>query len=269
MKQSEGAIPRKAGPAQALLRFFGYNPNPHRFLDFLVILYSGALAFWLRMDGFYTETLAAPAVQAYLFSAWTVCLLLWFGLGFFRAACAFSSWRDVGRILLLSAATVGLSMLSGYIVDRLVGVPRSLPLFHFGILFTGFCAIRVFAMICASLAQEVRKESAFTRQDCILVGETRLASAYIEVLRQERRPTSSIVGLLTSDAVDEEVLVSSVPILGRPDDLPRVLLSLKVHAIAVRQLILLTPRNEITEDILCLLDREGIEIVDFHGQLLG
>jgi hypothetical protein len=253
----------------AVLRFFAFSSTPHRLLDFLVTLFSGALAFWLRLGGVFPETMVQPAVQAYLLSAWTVCLLLWFGLGFFRAACAFASWQDVGKILLLTCATVGLAMLSGYLADRLVGIPRSLPLFHFGLLLVGFCSVRVFALLCASLVEERYSEDAFARQDCILVGETRLASAYIEVLRCERRSVSSIAGLLTSDQVDQEVRINSVPILGRPDEIGTVLQELKVHAIAVRQCVLLSPRDEIANNVLNLLDREGIEIVDFYAQLLG
>jgi FlaA1/EpsC-like NDP-sugar epimerase len=194
--------------------------------------------------------------------------VLWFGFGVYKAACAFSTWRDVGSILLLAGATVALSMLSGYLVDRLTGVPRSLPLFHFGLLVAGFFSVRVFARLCASLASERKSDNAFSRQDCILVGETKLASVYIEVLRQERRSTSSIAGLLTDDRIDQETLVNSVPILGRPADLQKVLMGLKVHAIVVRQLVLLTTRSALADELLTLLDKEGIEIVDFYAQMI-
>lgn len=248
--------------------FVAYNPTFHRAVDILFIMGVGGAGLAVRLGGLYPETIIKPAVQAYLFSAWTVGVFLWVALGLHRVAAAFSTWRDAARIVFLAGGTILLALLSGYLADRLDGIPRSLPVFHFGMLVAGLCGIRFLARGCAVLTREGQIIDAFARQDSLLLGDVALASVYIGVLREEHSSTSTIAGLLTVDPIDRETLVNSVPILGRPEDVREVLQELKVHGVVVRQVVLLCGRDRIPAELFSFFDRQGIELVDFYSQLM-
>jgi hypothetical protein len=255
-----------------LRRLAGHVSHSRKILratDAAILLSVAPIGLVLRLLNTDPLVFQPPAVTAYMVASGLIGVILWIGAGLHRASWIHASWRELGLIVGISGVTVILASLCGFLADRLVGIPRSLPLFHGVGLVGGLCAVRMLARQLQVFSTPRQQISGFSRTDVLLIGGVDLAIVYLEASRGLGGQLSSIAGLLTDDSVASETLIASIPVLGPVDKLAQVLTQLKFHGVFVRQAVLLQHRDKLPEAIWPLLDAEGIEVSDFQFAVAG
>jgi FlaA1/EpsC-like NDP-sugar epimerase len=207
------------------------NPNVRTVIAFVHDIGAAVVAWWLA----YSFRFNFDIPPLYLASLteilpWLVpiyaAIFLWFGL--YRGLWHYASLPDLKRILfavLTSAVVVPVAL---FMVQRLIGVPRTVPL---------LAPILLLFIMCGSrLAYRLWKEHRLYGQNKTegnLVLVLGAGDAAVTLLKELTRSVQwKVVGLLDDDPAKRGVMLHGFKVLGRVDELPVVTQKLGVaHAI--------------------------------------
>ncbi len=210
--------------------------------DFSVAGLSFPVAAWLRLGSLSGDE-ALWAVQIWAVPFFLVLFgAAFMAFGLHRAMWRYASLWDLFNIICLSAVSVGALHLVIFLVQRLEGVPRSLPILQWGVLVFLLGGSRLVYRLLRegdfALALRWRREKAY-RHPLLLVGIDPTTPNLIRTLNGRTRGLYGIVGVLC-DERDEigNRNIGGVPVLGTTRDLEHVVTALtRRHGRPVQLLI--------------------------------
>lgn len=217
-------------------------------LDIAIILLATLIAVLLR-DNFETRLIqwegVAPYLKATVVSA--VPVLLLFGLD--RAIWRLSSMLDY---LIVSSAAITIVMLSvglGFVLNRLDGVSRSLPILQAVLMICGLVGVRVLARLHYDLRNRARAQPKDAMlaghlipfENILIVGLGRIAELYVQSVDEFGGGSKRVVGLLGLADRHSGRLIHQHPILGPTDELLPILQDLEVHGVFVDRIVVTLP----------------------------
>ncbi len=182
------------------------------------------LAVWLRLDG--------PAMGSPLWDMlwWAVPLqMIVYGTVSYLGGGSVNLWRfvslpDVFRLAILSGVSTGIFYGAFFLVERLESVPGLLPVLHWSLMAFGLSAGRV-VRAALSRGDPAAHYAAWT--PVLLLGANEVASALVGLLDKLRGSPYGIVGVVDDCFAVQGRAVHGVPVLGRLDDLERVVRNLE------------------------------------------
>lgn len=249
--------------------------------DLVLIMGSTLLALALRDN----LELGLTAVQALMpFLAVTVLVsvpILW-GFGLPRSIWRLSHVTDYFRVLGAIAAIVVAATAGTFIVNRLDGVSRSIPVLQ-GI-------DMVILMIGARVAARLHHQSRHPVADVVplarigdiptdrpsyatvlIVGLNSLTELYLRALTEFGREQVRVAGILGRNERQTGRQVMQVPVLGQPEDLEAVIGELKVHGVTISRVVVVMPSERLSPAVNAALEsvrrRDGIQVFRFTEHL--
>lgn len=185
-----------------------------------------------------------------------------------------SSIADYLHIVTLTAVAVLLSVSLAFAINRLDGIPRSLPILQ-SILIVGSL---VSARVIVRLWSEKRRISggsagghADSPQTILIVGINAISDLFLRSVR-EYAPHHRIAGVLGIDTIVTGRMIQRNEVLGTVEDLHGVLESLHVHGVAVDRIVVTAPRRRLSQramDVLADVEASSDIVVDILSERLG
>ncbi len=231
--------------------------------DLGVAALSLPVAFWLRYGDWSHALAAVPAGAPWLFLAVFLAAYRLFGLH--RGIWRYTTLADLLVILEVVTASVVTFALIAFLLHRLEGVPRSLPILQWGVLVLGLTGPRVFyrALREGEFGGVVREMlRGRPVRPVLLVGIDTHTPYLVRWLREGEDPRTA-VGLLSVDGRERQGQhLAGVPVLGGLDDLEAVVARLDRRGLRPSQVILgtrLPPAR--LEDLLERCRTLGLELL--------
>ena len=189
--------------------------------------------------------------------------------GSYRAVWRYMGVPEIVRLAQFAAIAVLLFQVGHFLVDRLDGMPRSIPPMQF--------LVMMFAMLASRIAYgELLRwsEAAPTTRPAepiLLVGSGDGTALFIRMLGFRRQPDFEPVGILC-DQVTTNRSIAGVPVLGDLADFERVAANLEVQGMAPAKIVITRPHHEFgpdnasgyaaTDALIEQATARGIEIAD-------
>ena len=243
------------------------------FIDLLLVALATVASAVIR-DNFVIVAPRLVALLPYLTATLCVAGFLFPMFGMSRSLWRFTSMRDGLRIVAATVIVVLGAVGIGFIVNRLDGIPRGLPVIQ-GLLIV---SVLVGARILARLPYDRRVSSApASNSDAVetvlVIGLNKLAELYLQCLVELDTGRMKIAGLL-GEGGRVGLSVHSRPVLGTPEEVASTLRRLELHGVFVDRILVAVPRDDLsiparhalsqiqettTIDIEYLVERIGIQ----------
>ena len=210
---------------------------------FLVALATIAAA--ITRDNFEIIYPRLIALVPYLVITLSVAGLVLPALGIHRSAWQFTSMRDCLRITAATVVVVLSAVAIDFLVNRLDGVARALPLIQALLIISFLVGARILKR--ASYDRRVRSTPAPSdRIETILViGLNKLAEFYLQCIAEFHSSHVRIAGVLGGGGrVGRSV--HSHPVLGEPEQVISTLRRLETHGVFVDCILVTMPRNDLS-----------------------
>jgi len=210
---------------------------------FLVALATIAAA--ITRDNFEIIYPRLITVVPYLVITVTVAGVVLPALGIHRSAWQFTSLRDCSRITSATAIVVLGAVAIDFLVSRLDGVARALPLMQALLMISFLVGARIFKR--ASYDRRVRSAPPpSNRTETILVvGFNKLAEFYLQCIAEFHSSHVRIAGVL-GEGGRVGRSVHSHPVLGEPEQVVSTLRRLETHGVFVDCILVTAARNDLS-----------------------
>lgn len=243
------------------------------FGDLALISLSTILALFIRND-FDVSFERFRSLAPYLLGTFLISSIVLLILRTDRTIWRFSALRDYLVVALAGVLIAGGATALGFAVNRLEGIPRSLPILQGLLIVAMLVGVRLLVRLRHAYrkrpAQFVPKDGNMTH--VLVVGVSHLAELYLRSVSELARETIKVEGLIAPAGRHKGRLVHRYPVLGTLEDLGDVLKALEVHGIQIDRIVVALPFESCSDDtrkILLDLERGSSIRVDFLAQHLG
>jgi lipopolysaccharide/colanic/teichoic acid biosynthesis glycosyltransferase len=157
-------------------------------------------------------------------------------LGISRSVWRFAAMKDYLRIAVAAVVIVVGAVAGGFVLNRLDGIARSLPILQGLLIVFLLVGVRIIAR---SLPTRPIQSPMPARQGCeaaLVVGLSKLTELYVACLAEFAPHHVRVAGIL-GDAERVGLSVHSHPVLGTPEDIRRVLRELEVHGVWIDRIV--------------------------------
>ena len=166
-----------------------------------------------------------------------------------RGIWRFSGMADylsaLGAAILIVAAAVGL----GFLVNRLEGVARSLPVIQAHLIVFGLVGARVAARLRHNgrgRAAVRPAPAAGAPENILVVGINLITELYLRSVAEFAGGRVQVMGLLAGKGDNTGRLVQRHRILGHPEQIAGILGDLEVHGVPIRRVVVTLPFDELS-----------------------
>lgn len=232
-------------------------------VDAAVALASLPAAFWLRYGDLDAALAAMPDSAPWLFLAvFLPCARL---CGLWRGIWRHVSLPELAAIARTTLASVAAFTLLAFLLYRLEGIPRSLPLLHALLLLVGLGGPRIAwrALWEGALSDLLREMASGVRVEPVLViGTGPHVPVLVRELRRREEGPMRTVGLLTLADRGRGWQLAGVPVLGTVEELPALVRRLRRRGLPLERVVLAERLPPARLDALFATCRElGLELL--------
>jgi lipopolysaccharide/colanic/teichoic acid biosynthesis glycosyltransferase len=157
--------------------------------------------------------------------------------GAYRTFLTYFGIPDVIAIARAVVIVVGVAALSAFVIDRMLGLPRSVVVVHPLILVVGLVATRVLIR----LGQFPRRSRIKARwhevSNIVVIGTGPLAAFYIRAIGELGQSFTRVIGILCETPSDTGFSIHGCPILGSVTEAQAVFAKLKNHGLPVDRIV--------------------------------
>ena len=191
--------------------------------------------------------------------------------GINRSLWQFTSMKDGLRIIGATVILVLSSVAIGFLVNRLGGVARALPVIQ-GLLIISFL---VGARVLARASHDRRVRLAPAPSDgadtVLVIGLNKLAELYLQCLAELDSGHVRIAGLLGEEG-RVGLSVHSHPVLGTPEQIASTLRRLETHGVFVDRILVAIPRDDLSlavQDALSQIQETTTICLEYLAERMG
>jgi lipopolysaccharide/colanic/teichoic acid biosynthesis glycosyltransferase len=185
----------------------------------------------------------------------------------------YTSLSDVLRVIGAVTIALLLSLFMGFVLNRLEGVARSLPVIQWLLLVSALIGVRVGARVWS----EQRRRGDSTKvhsavQHTLIVGVNQLTELYLRSIAEYAADSVHIVGILSERRHLHGRLLRQQKVLGRPEDLPKVMVDLEVHGVTIARIAVMQTFDQLSRPVgeaLLAVERSSCVKVDWLVERLG
>lgn len=254
------------------------RPAISLFIDIISILLATLAAVVLR-DNFEFSSARLVAVTPYFVCTAIASAIVLPLLGVNRAFWRFSAIPDYLRIVASLLVIIVASVALTFTVNRVDGVPRSLPPLQFYLAATLLIGARVLYRM-RSTFRETRRRSVAPLNignepasiTLLLIGLSPLTEIYLQCVTEFARRRISIAGILGRQNRHVGRLVAQHRVLGIPGDLERVLSELEVNGVSVDRIVITASFGSLSRrarEAIAAVQRSGSVQVQYLPADLG
>src|SRR5262249_53768022 len=154
--------------------------------------------------------------------------------GLNRTLWRFSTFSDITRVSVGVVATVLLAMALAFAFNRMENVARSLPILQGLLMLIALVSVRVGMRLRHATRNRSRSipPRCETRQEGVLVvGVNAVTELFLRSVEEYAGYRVKVFGILGRSERQRDRLLGSCPILGKPEELEKVLADLEVHGV--------------------------------------
>jgi lipopolysaccharide/colanic/teichoic acid biosynthesis glycosyltransferase len=194
--------------------------------------------------------------------------------GLDRCLWRYSSITDYLHIVVLTVAAVLLIVGSGFAINRLDGIPRSLPILQTMLVAGALVSARVIVRLVAERrnALAALTASAEPAQTILIVGINALSDLFLRSVRENAAQQVRVAGLLSVDPLIRGRMIQRNQVLGTVENLREVLEMLHVHGVTVDRIVVAVPRQRLSPraiEVLRHVEQSSGIAVQILSQRLG
>lgn len=249
-------------------------------VDLLVVFFATLLASALR-DNLELTVASIDLMKTYLAMSVLVSVPILWAYGLPRTIWRLSTMSDYVRIAGAVATIVIATTAGTFVINRLEGVTRSLPVLQ--------AIILLFLMIGIRVATRLNHRHRRPRIDSVplatgplpvdsppfatvlIVGLNSLTELYLRAISEFGHEQVRIAGVLGRNERQTGRLVAGMPVLGQPEDVESVLHELKIHGVAVTRIVVVMPSDRLSPAASAALESiqrdDGIRVFHFTEHL--
>src|SRR5262249_7376054 len=247
----------------------------HRYVllsvDLLLIAASTMSALILR-DNLEISSLRMLSVLPYLLLTLLAAVPVLLLAGLNRTLWRFSSFNDIARVSVGVVATVLLAMALAFIFNRMENVARSLPILQGLLMLIALVSVRVAMRVrhaARSRARNVPPRREARQEGVLIVGVDAVSELFLRSVEEYAGDRVKVFGILGRSERHRDRLLGSCPILGKPEELEKVLADLKVHGVQIDRIVITTKFDQLTQAaqaILLHLEKSSSIVLDFFAE---
>jgi len=239
------------------------------------------LAAQLLRDNFETRAEQLLALAPYLTVTMVGGALAVWGLGLNRSIWRLSAMADYlranGAALIVVLAAVAL----GFLINRLDGVARSLPIIQGFLIGCGLVGVRVLARL-HHRARQARSAIPFAfpesgqaapePETILLVGVNSISELYLRSVAEFAEGRIKVAGVLAAKERHTGRLFHGHRVLGTPEDVVRILENLAVHGLVIDRIVVAVPLDRLSlsaRAALLELERSSTVKLEFFAENIG
>jgi hypothetical protein len=243
-------------------------------LDLFLVVLATLLALFLR-DNFEPSQAKLIALIPYLIVTLAVGAAVLPVFGVSRSVWQFTAMTDYLRIFVATVVTVVGAVALGFVVNRLDGIARALPVLQALLVLFFLVGIRILMRL--QHAARVRRVQLpkltpiDAEENVLVIGFNKVTELYLQCIAEFKLHHIRIAGLLDSGN-RVGVSVASHRVLGTPENIAQSLRELEVHGIFVDRIVLAVPFAKLSERAQqALLDVEKATTIrlDFLTERIG
>ncbi len=195
-----------------------------------------------------------------------------------RSIWRLSSNSDYVRVAAVAAMIVLAATTTGFVVNRLEGVARSLPILQAIIMACALVGARVVARQYHDWRRRDRTPQkktlamADTRETVLVVGLNKITELYLASVTEFAADRIAIAGVLGRSEQHSGRVVQNHRILGTPREIELVLQDLGLHGIFVNRVVVTMPFDRLTpeaREALLRIEAGSEVILDFFAERVG
>jgi lipopolysaccharide/colanic/teichoic acid biosynthesis glycosyltransferase len=236
---------------------------------FLVALATTAAA--VTRDNFEIVPARLISLVPYLVITLSVAGLVLPTFGINRSPWRFTSMKDGLRIIGATVTIMLSSVAVGFLVNRLDGVARALPVIQGLLIISFLVGVRVLAR--ASHDRRVRSAPAPSDgvETVLVIGLNKLAELYLQCLAEFDSGRVRIAGFLGEEG-RVGLSVHSHPVLGTPEQIASTLRRLETHGVFVDRILVAMPRDDLSravQDALSQIQETTTICLEYLAERMG
>jgi lipopolysaccharide/colanic/teichoic acid biosynthesis glycosyltransferase len=243
-------------------------------IDLLLVAIATVLALFLRANFEVSETeLTALTPYGCLTLVVAVAVLPMFGTS--RSVWQFTAMTDYLRILIATIVTVIGAVALGFVVNRLDGIARALPILQGLIAVFFLVGMRILMRVRHAARVRPARSSAPIPigggETVLVIGLSKLTELYLHCVAEFRPDRVKIAGVLDqSDRVGFSL--HSHPVLGTPEQIADTIRNLEVHGVFVNRIIVTMPFKALSpqaQEVLLGIEKATTTSLDFLAERMG
>src|SRR5262245_35946125 len=240
-------------------------------IDLLLIAASTVSALILR-DNLEISSVRMLAVLPYLLLTLLAAVPILLLAGLNRTLWRFSSFNDITRVSVGVVATVLLAMALSFIFNRMENVARSLPILQGLLMLIALVSVRVAMRVrhaARSRTSNVSPCREARQEGVLVVGVNAVSELVLRSVEEYAGDRVKIFGILGRSERHRDRLLGNCPILGKPEELEKVLADLEVHGVLIDRILITMRFDQLTQAaqaILLHIEKSSSIILDFFAE---
>jgi lipopolysaccharide/colanic/teichoic acid biosynthesis glycosyltransferase len=236
------------------------------------------LAAQLLRDNFETRVEQLAALAPYLAVTMVGGALAVWSLGLNRSIWRLSAMADYLRAIGAALTVVLAAVAMGFLINRLDGVARSLPIIQGFLIGCGLVGVRVLSRL-HHKARQARSTvrfpfpiSAPDTETILLVGVNSISELYLRSVAEFAEGRITVAGVLTAKERHTGRLFHGHRVLGTPEDVVRILENLGVHGLVIDRIVVALPLDGLSlsaRAALLELERGSTVKLEFFAENIG
>jgi lipopolysaccharide/colanic/teichoic acid biosynthesis glycosyltransferase len=243
-------------------------------IDVLLVAAATVLAVVLRGDFVSLED-KLMTLLPYIFISSGAAFVVFFAGGLDRTPWRYSSFADHLQTIVLTGLAILLALVLTFVVTRLDGVARSLPILQGGLIMVLLVSVRSVARfwyVRQVHANGNGRGNAQTLETILVVGMNTVSELFLLSVKEFASRRVQVAGLLVEEPKMRGRTIQQTPILGTVEELKDILRSLEVHGLAVDRIVVATAPDRLQPRALETLleaERSSSIVVQFLSEQLG
>ncbi len=181
--------------------------------------------------------------------------------GVHRGLWRYSSLPDLLRIVAAATVTILLTQFLAFYVDRLEGLPRSLPAIQWFVVIAALAGTRVAVrMVSDAFRRNVHAAPVIDarwplpQRNVLIVGLSRCTELYLRAVAEHASEWLFVAGILVEEPNLHGREVKLYKVLGDPKDLSRILAQYETHGVTIDRIVLAVPFQQLSLRARAALD---------------
>jgi lipopolysaccharide/colanic/teichoic acid biosynthesis glycosyltransferase len=210
-------------------------------------------------------------IEPYLALNAVVAGIVFLVVGVHRGLWRYASLSDLFKVAGAATAAILITLFLAFIMNRLDGVARSIPVIQWFVVLAVLCATRIVARVARERARRRRSVlkgngASPQPQNVIVVGVNAVTELYLGWLAEYAPQRTTVVGILAEKGAKlrgRQLMFHKI--LGDTEEILMILLQHKIHGITIDKVVLATPFSRLSEEARsALLDAEKMGVtLDF------
>jgi lipopolysaccharide/colanic/teichoic acid biosynthesis glycosyltransferase len=243
-------------------------------IDLTCVALSPVIALLIR-DNFDTSILRLQALAPYAVICILMAAVVFVVAGLPRSVWRYTSLMDILHLIAVATVIVLVSLAASFYLNRMENIARTLPVIQWFLLISSMAGVRIAVRLLGERASRKRlqsEEPSIGPEHVLIVGVSDVTELYLRSVSEFAQGHVSVVGILSSGPKMHGRFIRMHKILGRPENVQKILSELDLHGVAVERIIVMQPFEQLSKDAreaLLAVERSSTIEVDWLVESLG